>query len=153
MSKVGVKTRENHWKWYYHTFWNCISCFWYIILNFYYDILYYDSYLYYYASITMLRVINITIMLLWWTILSQSTHLVISWKIPSFMNLVSIFNRIDRIKIQLMICLREAYSCMISYLVVGGRPKVLIPSVAIYFTSISNDTIYGKTLSHWFFKV
>ena len=69
------------------------------------------------------------------------------------MTLVSIFNRIARIKMELMIYPRETSPCMISYLFVGGRPRVFIPSLVIYFTYLSNVMRCGKNTTYWLFKV
>ena len=52
---------------------------------------------YYHMILLKWFLFNITIMLLLWLHLSQNTHLVVFWKIPSLMNLVSPYNHIFRI--------------------------------------------------------
>ena len=69
------------------------------------------------------------------------------------MTLVSIFNRISRIKMELIIYRRETSPCMISYFFVGGRPRVFIPSLVIYFTYLSNVMRCGKNTAYCLFKV
>ena len=83
----------------------------------------------------MVPVISITIMLLGWTPLSQINHMVISWNIKILITLVSIFNRITKRKIQLMIWQRETPQYILSYFVVGGIPRVFIPHLTIFSLS------------------
>ena len=118
------------------------------MLPYYYLSFHYD--MYYYDYLKMNPIINITIILLWWTLLSQSTHLVIYWKIPSLVNLASIFNNISRIKMQLISWLRETYQWMISYFIVGWRQRLFIQYLVIFSSTYLMIWYVSRSSSRWY---
>ena len=120
-------------------------------LHFRYDDLDYASGLYYYASLTMIPV-YITIMLLLWTLLSQNTHLVISWNILSLMKWASSYSPIF-IKNNSVNTIAQSNIPMNALLFwCGWETKSLHNIFSYNFTSLFNYMRYGNTLAHWFFK-
>ena len=73
-----------------------------------------------------------TNMLLWWTHLSQNTHLEISWKIISLMNWESSYSPIVRKITMLILWTKVTLLRMLSYFNAGVRQRVFILHLVIF---------------------